>query len=151
MGGVFRFLDPAIENVEHAVPKPRVELRMGHLDDRGPFPIQFLEKLHDLSALFGMQVPGGLIGQQQTRTSNNRPSHSYQLLETAREPAGINVLASDHADAIQHVGHQRLAFRLSDVPIGKRNFEILRHCEIVEQMELLENKADVALVEFASL
>src|SRR5438046_477916 len=98
-----------------------------------------------------MQVPGGLIGQQQTRSSNNRPSHSYQLLETAGEPAGINVLASDHADAIQHVRHPSRAFRLSQVAIGKGNFEILRHGQIVEQMELLENKADVTLVEFAAL
>src|SRR5437773_12186709 len=98
-----------------------------------------------------MQVPGGLIGQQQTRTSNSRPSHSYQLLETAGEPARINVLAGDHADAIQHVGHQRRAFRLTDVAIGKGNFEVLRHRQIVEQMELLENKADVAFVEFAAL
>src|SRR5436305_13863518 len=98
-----------------------------------------------------MQVPGGFIGQQQTRTSNNRPSHSYQLLETAREPAGIDVPTGDHADAIEHVGHKRLAFGLSHVAIGKGNFEILRHRQIVEQMELLENKADVALIEFTSL
>src|SRR5439155_18341325 len=98
-----------------------------------------------------MQVPGGFIGQKQARTSNDRPSHSYQLLETAREPARIDVPAGDHADAIQHVGHQRLAFRLSNVAIGKRNFQILRHGQIVEQIELLENKADVAFVEFAAL
>src|SRR5437016_7385994 len=98
-----------------------------------------------------MQVSGGFIGQQQTRTSNNRPSHSYQLLETAREPARIDVPAGDHADAIQHVRHQSRAFRLSDVAIRKGNFEILRHGQIVEQMELLENKAHVALIEFTSL
>jgi len=42
-GGVFRLVDSAIEDVEDAISKPRVELRMGHLDYRGPFPIQFLE------------------------------------------------------------------------------------------------------------
>src|SRR5437867_8628169 len=98
-----------------------------------------------------MQVSGWFIGQQQARTSDNCPSHSYQLLETAGEPARIDVPAGDHADAIQHVGHQRLAFRLSDVAIAKGNFQILRHRQIVEQMELLENKADVALVELAAL
>src|SRR5947208_100815 len=45
----------------------------------------------------------------------------------------------------------RRAFRLTDVAIGKGNFEVLRDRQIVEQMELLENKSNVALVEFAAL
>src|SRR5438552_18349142 len=98
-----------------------------------------------------MQVSGGFIGQQQTRTSNNRPSHSYQLLETAREPARTDVPAGDHADAIQHVRHQSRTFRLSDVAIRKGNYENLRDRQIVEQLEMLEKKAHVAFVEFAAL
>ncbi len=41
--GFFWFLDLAVENVDHSVPITCVEQRMGHLDDRGPFAIQFLE------------------------------------------------------------------------------------------------------------
>src|SRR5207249_10174700 len=98
-----------------------------------------------------MQIPGGLISQQQARTSNNRAGHRDQLLEAAREPTGKDIPASNHADSIQHVGHQRLAFRLSDVTIGKWNIEILRHGQIVEQMELLEDESNVAFIEFTSL
>src|SRR5437016_8811697 len=124
---------------------------MGHLDDSGPFAIQFLEYFHDQAALLEMEIPGRLVGQEQARASDNRTGHRDELLETAGEPAGKDFPASHHADAIQHVRHQGLAFRLSDVAIRKWNIEILGHGQIVEQMELLKDKTDVALVEFGTL
>jgi len=42
-------------------------------------------------------------------------------------------------------------FDLAIENVGKWNIEILRHGQIVEQMELLKDKTDVALVEFGPL
>src|SRR6478672_69735 len=55
--------DPAIGQIDDAVAVGRVRFRMRHLNDGGALLVQTLEKLHDLLALGGVQVPGGLVGE----------------------------------------------------------------------------------------
>src|ERR1700679_2648202 len=71
----FRILlvrDPAIGDIDDAVPVFRVLLVVGHLNDRGARFVQALEELHDLLTLAGMQIAGRLIGQNHLRTRHNR-------------------------------------------------------------------------------
>ena len=55
-------------------------MMLGHLNDGGSFLIQSSEKLHDLLALGGVEVAGGLVGENEPRAHDDRPGHRHQLL-----------------------------------------------------------------------
>src|ERR1051325_505947 len=120
---------------------------MGHLNDGCPFLIQLLEQFHDLPALVRVQVAGGLISQNQSRFGDDGASDSDELLLAAGELRWKQVLFADDAKPIEHVSHQGLALRFLHVAIGKWYLQVLGDCKVVKQMELLEDEADVPLVE----
>ena len=78
-------------------------------------------------------------------------SHAYQLLLSAGELAGKQIFLGDDLKAVQRVRHQALPLPAGDIFIRERQVDVLAHGEIVEQVIALENHADIALGQFATL
>ena len=56
-----------IEKVDGALGTGGVFLRVSHHDDGGAFGVEFLEELHDLPSVLGVEVAGGLVGEDELR------------------------------------------------------------------------------------
>ncbi len=59
--------NPAVLQLNNAIPMGGISLRVCDLDDCCSGIIQFFEELHDLFALRGMEIPSRLIGEDQLR------------------------------------------------------------------------------------
>ena len=124
---------------------------MGDLNDGGALIVQLLEEVHDLLALTRVQVARGLVGQNQLRLGDNGPRHSHELLLSARKLAGVEVFLADDVEPVERVGHDRLALRTLDVPVGEGDVQVFGDREVVEQMVLLKHEPDIALVQLSPL
>src|SRR5262245_37540584 len=137
--------DPAVADLDDPVAVRRVDVGMGHLDDRRPRVVELLEQLHDVAPLIRVEVPRGLVGEDQLRLRDDGARDAHELLLAARELARIEVLLADDLEAIENVGHGALPLRAADVAIGERHLEVLGHGEVVEEVIALEDEADVPL------
>src|SRR6202030_2350128 len=61
---------PSIFELYQPIPVSRIPLRMRNLNNRSPRLIEPPKQLHNLLALFRVQIPGGLIRQNQFRILN---------------------------------------------------------------------------------
>src|SRR5581483_4513185 len=58
---------------------------------------------------------------------------------------------SDNVEAVQGIANQAHSFLVGNVPVGKRNLEILEYRQVVDQMVALEDEAYVVLVKLIAL
>jgi len=80
---------------------------MGHEDDRDPrFPVEFHEKLHDLDTGMGVQITGGLIGQDQRRLVHESACDGHPLLLAAGKLVRVMILPSFQTHCLE--GGRRL-------------------------------------------
>src|SRR5688500_2918862 len=142
-GGV----QPAVLQLDDPVAVPGVLLRVGHLDDRGAFLVQLREELHDLARLRRVEVAGGLVGEDQSRLRDHRARDAHELLLAAGELAWEEVLLRNHAEAIEGVGDERLAFGIVHVTFGEWIVAILGYCEDVNDRVLVVSDVDVCVLE----
>ena len=56
-----------VEEVDGALSAGGVFLGVCHHDDGGAFGVEFLEELHDLLSVLGVEVAGGLVGEDELR------------------------------------------------------------------------------------
>src|SRR5262245_31227241 len=98
-----------------------------------------------------MKIAGRFVSKQELRLRNNSAGHGYQLLLSARQLAGIKVLLTDDVETIQYIRHVRFPFTFGNIAIGKWDFKVLGHSEIIQQMKLLKNEPDKSLVESGSI
>src|SRR5439155_3696952 len=138
---------PSIPQLNHPFAVSRIRLRVRHLHDRRPAAVQLREQLHDLLPLTRVEIPGRLVGEDERRLVDHRACHGDELLLPARELPREEVFLRDDPEAVERVGHERLALALLDVAIGQRDIQVLGDGEIVEQVVLLKHEADVLLVE----
>src|SRR5262245_3111577 len=94
-----------------------------------------------------MQIARRLVGQNEFRFGDDGAGHGHKLLLPTGQLAGEQVFLPDDLETVQRVSHDSLALRPFDVTIRKRDVEILRDSQIVEQMKLLEDKTNVLLVQ----
>jgi len=120
---------------------------VGDLDDGGAFVVEPLEQVHDLFALGRVEVAGGLVRQDHLGVGDHRPGDAHQLLLTAGELGGEEVLLAHDLEAVQGVRHHGRPLLARDVLVGQRQLQILVHRQIVQQVIALEDEADVLLVE----
>src|SRR6516162_465691 len=94
-----------------------------------------------------MEVPRRLIGKDKPGIRYDGPGDGDKLLLASGKLVRIEILFPDDLKTVERIGHDRLAFTALDVAIRKRNVEVLVNSEAVEQVILLEDKTDVALVQ----
>src|ERR1700747_342933 len=124
---------------------------MRDLNDCCSLFVQFLEKLHDLVALCGMEIPCRLVSKNEFRSLDYRARHSDQLLLSAGELIREQVLFARDVKTIQSVADQADAFFVRDVPIRQWNLKVFVHGEIVDQVIALKYKSDIGLVQLVPL
>src|SRR6266404_2884702 len=151
-GGGFFFADyPAIFGLDDAVAVGGVALGVGDLKDGGATLVEALEELHDLFALRGVQVSGGLVGENELGILNHRARHSHELLLSAGKLIRKQVFLPDDVETIKNVADQAHALFVRNIFVGERDFEIFEDRKIVDQVVALENEADIGLVQFVAL
>src|SRR5215471_717333 len=136
--------EPAVGHVEGASSVGGVVCTVRHLDDGGAFGIETTEQRHDFRRLLGVQVAGGLVGQEQAGLVDDGPGHPHQLLLSARELGGVKVLLSDDPEPVEGVRHPGLDLLPGKAAVPERNLEVLGHRQVVEQVVALEHEAHVA-------
>src|SRR5438552_7070452 len=119
---------------------------MGYLHNRRSVLIQFLEQFHDFPALVRMEVSCRLVCQDQLGAGNDGPRHSDELLLASGQLSRKEIFLTHQAKPVETVGDDRLALLARNIAIGERDVEILVHSKPVNQVVLLKNKSDVALV-----
>ena len=107
--------------------------------------MQFAQQVHHRFAIRGVQVSGRLIREQNGWIAAQGASHRDALLLTAGELRRIVLHAMRHADALQRLMHALLALRAGHAAIGERQLDVLIHRQIADQVERLEDEADLAI------
>src|SRR6266550_3743164 len=142
---------PTVFQAHDPVAIGSIGFRVGDLNDRSTFIVQFLEQLHDFLALARVKIPGRFVGKNDPWTGYNGPRNADEWLLTTGELAGKEVLLAHYLKSIERVTNDRLPILFADVAIGEREFEVLEDGLIVQQVIALKNKADVAIPQGGSL
>ena len=128
-----------------------VVLAVGHHDDGGAIAVELGKQVHYLIPVAAVEVPGGLVGQDEFRVVHHGPGHGHTLLLPARELLR-EVLAPVHdLHLLEHRFYPLFALGGFDPGIDERQLHILVHGELVDQVEALEDKADVVLAQVGPL
>src|SRR6266852_2019097 len=145
------FDDAAVEEVNGALGKFGVALVVGDHADGGAVAVQVAQQLHDRFAVFGVQVSGGLVSHQDERIADQSAGHSDTLLLTAGELRGIVAQTVGHADALERILHFLLALAGAGAAIGERQLYVFVNGEVADQVEGLENEANLAIANARAL
>jgi len=124
---------------------------MGNLNDGGTGIVELLEELHDFFALRGVEIAGGLIGENEFGILDHGAGHANELLLAAGELAGEKILFADDVETIESVADKAGAFFLRNVFVGEGDFKVFVDSEIVDEVIGLKDETDVVLVEFVAL
>src|SRR4051794_33901343 len=79
--------DAAVEEMDAAVGVAHITRVVGDHRDRRALPVQLLQQLHDGLAVFGVEVSGRLVREQDCGVAGDRARDGHTLLLTARELA----------------------------------------------------------------
>ena len=98
-------------------PDPPDELTIVRRDDDGrAASVDLAEEIHDFERQIGIEVSGGLVGQDDVRVVDERPGNRDALLFAARQLVGQRVHPVLETDPLQHL--EGLA--LLDLPAARR-------------------------------
>src|SRR5216684_6010215 len=142
---------PAVLELNNSMSIHGVALRMRDLNDGGAGVVEALEELHDFIALRGVQVAGGLVGEDELGILDDRARDAHELLLAAGKLVGEEIFLAHDIEAVQGVADQADALFVRNVFVGERDFEVLKDGEIVDQVVALKYEADVGFVQFVAL
>ena len=108
---------PPIAELDHAASVRGIPFRVGHLHNRRPGVVERLEQIHDLRPLTRVKIARGLIGQDDRRAGDEGPRHADQLLLTAGELAGIEILLPHDLKPIERVRDETLPLGAAHIAI----------------------------------
>src|SRR5579872_1859149 len=125
--------DPAVFQLNDAVAVGCISLGVRYLDDRCSRLVQAFKELHDFVALFGVQVAGRLVRENQFWILNHRAGDADELLLSAGELAREQIFFADDVEFVESVANHTDTLFVRDIFVRQRNFEIFKHGEIVDQ------------------
>jgi hypothetical protein len=114
--------------------------RVRHGHQRVAFGVERAQQLEHLVLVLGVEVAGGLVRQDQARAVDERARHAHALLLAARELRRQVPRAIGEAHALERL--QRL-LRVGHRVIVLRDHDVFERVEVGEEMELLEDDADL--------
>ena len=120
---------------------------MGDLDDGRALSVEFLEKLHDLLRLAGVEVAGRFVGQDELWLGDDRARDRDELLLAAGELARVEIFFSDDRETIKGIGDKSGAFRFAVTSIREGNVEIFVDGQVVEQVVVLKNEPNLLVAQ----
>ncbi len=101
--------------------------------------------------MLGVEVAGRLVGEDQLGLGDEGAGDRDALLLAARELAGAMARAMGDADLVHHLVDTALALGGGDVVVEQGQLDILAHRQLVDQVEALEDEADVGLAHVGEL
>ena len=118
---------------------------VGHHADRGALAVELAQEVHDGLAIFGVEVSGGLVGEEDAGLAAQGPGHGDALLLAARKLARIVPHAVAHPDLFQRLGGALFALGGGESPVGQGKLDVLEDREVADEVEALENETDLAV------
>ena len=103
------------------------------------------------SPFFESRLPVGSSASRMQRLAGDGARDGDALLLTAGELAGQVLRAVRHADALERRIDALLALRGLHAAVGERQLDVLIHGEIADQVEALEDEADLAVADARAL
>src|SRR5687767_13691813 len=97
--------------------------------------------------MLGVVIAGGLIGEDEIRLMDHRPSDRDALLLTTGELAGQVIAAVADVHAFEHGVDLRLTLTRRGFRVDERQLDVFVNRELVDEVEALEDEADVALAD----
>src|ERR1700682_617401 len=104
--GFFLADHPSVFELDDAVAEGGVALGVSDLNDGGAAFVQALEELHDFVALSGVEVAGGLVGEDELGVLNDRARDPDELLLTSGKLVGEEIFFADDVEAVEDVADQ---------------------------------------------
>src|ERR1700674_4681101 len=109
--------------------------------------MELTQQPHDACSGRGVEVAGGLVGEQQRRVGDQRPRDGDSLRLTTGKFTGIVISAWTHADLVE--GHAGLFEPLgaTDRSVEQGRGDVLERAGSRYELEGLEHEADVAVAQ----
>src|SRR6185503_498461 len=101
----------------------------------------------DLLAVLAVEVARGLVGQDQLRITDDRTCHGHALLLPTRELVGLVLRARAQTHELECFADEIAALRFAYLLIEQWQLDVLVDVELVDQVEALEDEADVAFAQ----
>ena len=112
--------------------------------------MQLLEGAHDIFSMHSVEVAGGFVGEDQGGPVHDGPGHGHPLLLPAGKLGREVALAVRHMHAFEGSSYPYLAFGWTHTGIHERERDVVEDAQLIDQVEALEDKADVALAQLGS-
>jgi hypothetical protein len=128
--------DATIEQAHDAPGLVRIARIVGDDADGGASGMQLAEQLHDRFAVLGVQVAGGLVGQENGGLTDHGARDGDALLLTSRKLRKIVTRALGHTHALQRPLDAHLAVGGAQPAIVERQNDVLGHAQVAEEIEV---------------
>ena len=145
------FHDLTVEQVDDAVGVASVALRVGHHDDGGAFLVEVGEQVHHLATVLRVEVTCRFVGEDELGVGDDGAGDGHPLLLTARQLLREVVFAMSDVHAGHDGLHTLLALGSRDVHVAQRQFDVLIHIQLINEVETLKHEANVALAELGAV
>ena len=119
--------------------------------DRRARAVEILEQVHHGLAVDRVEVSGRLVGEQDERRAGDRARDGDALLLAARELRREVLHAVRHADLLERLLDALLALVRGHAAVGQRQLDVLVDREVADQVEALEDEADLAVADARAL
>src|ERR1700681_984757 len=107
----WRFDDAPVEEMDVPVVVTRVAGIVRDHADRRAALMQLAQQIHDGFAALRIEIPGGLVRQEDHGFTPDGPRDGHALLLSARELTGKVFRTVRHADALEGLSHPLAALR----------------------------------------
>jgi len=125
----------AVKQVNRAVGVAGESGVVGDHQDGGASLVERVEKVHDGVAVLGIQVSGGLVGQEHGGVSRKGPGDGDALLLAARKLGRQVFRAVAHANLFQGLGRALPPLRGGQSPVGQGQLDVLVDGQVADQVE----------------
>src|SRR5216684_1032528 len=111
---------------------------------RHPHFVEAFEQFHDLDGEVGIEIAGGLVGNEQRRLRDHRARDAHTLLLAGRELEGSAFLLAEQADLIERSADALVDFALRHAGDDQRQGDVVRHGPVVQQLVILKYHANAS-------
>ena len=105
--------------------------------------MQLVHEIHHLLAVCRVEVPGGLVREQDQRVAHDGARYRNALLLAARELTRHVLGAVGHLHTLERRLHLLPALTRWDALVRERQLDVVVDAEIADQVEALEDEADL--------
>src|SRR5437879_1845063 len=113
---------------------------------RGASRVYEKEELHELPRRGGVEVAGGFVRDDHPRRMHQRPRDGHALLLATGEVGGIRLLLPRQTNRVERLRRARLHQSVGLAENAQRERHVLVDGEVRQQLEVLEDQADLAPV-----